>query len=285
MPDQPKGGDLAARELNASPHAGIGLRLSGVPVLLYHGIGTEEPSGSIRRSGKYTVTPEQFGEHLGLIRNLGLRIISLTELLQRRELDLRRTVAITFDDGLLSDFAQALPYLEKGSAVAHFFVNTAHVGEEGRMGWPEILELQRSGMVIGSHGHRHVDHSHSSVEVLVREMSQSRQILEQRLQRDVQYFAAPYGLVSRNLYSAAEQSGYSSVCTSHYWPARPGSQRVSRVAVCRHTSLGDLQSLLLGTPSPYLRQNLRGVVNYIPKRFLLRVRPSALGVDVPQEQS
>ena len=275
---------MAARGLNAWPHAGIGLRLSGVPVLLYHGIGTEERYGSARRSGKYTVTPEQFGEHLGLIRNLGLRIISLSELLQRSESELQRTVAITFDDGLLSDYTQALPYLEKASAVAHFFINTAHVGEEGRMGWPEILEVQRAGMVIGSHGHRHVDHSHSSIEVLVRQMSQSRQILEQRLQRDVKYFAAPYGLVSRNLYSAAEQSGYSCICTSHYWPARPGSQRVSRVAIYRRTSLGELQSLLLGRPGPYLPNNLRRVLNYIPKRFLLRVRPRMLGVDVLQEQ-
>ncbi len=284
MSDQPQGGDLAARELSASPHAISGLRLFGVPVLLYHGIGAEERPGSAPRSEKYTVTPRQFGEHLSLIRNLGLRIISLSELLRRTELDLRRTVAITFDDGLLSDFAQALPCLEKAGAVAHFFVNTAQVGEDGRMGWSEILELQRAGMIIGSHGHRHVDHSHSSSEVLARQMSQSRQILEQRLQRDVRYFAAPYGLVSRNLYTAAEQSGYSCVCTSHYWPARPGSRRVSRVAVYRHTSVRDLQSLLLGAPSPYLRSNLRAVVNYIPKQFLLRVSPSVLGVDVLQEQ-
>jgi peptidoglycan/xylan/chitin deacetylase (PgdA/CDA1 family) len=284
MSDQPKGADVAARELNPPPHAGIGLRLSGIPVLLYHGIGTEERPGSTPRFAKYAVTPEQFSEHLRLIRTLGLRIISLSELLQRPQPELIRAVAITFDDGLFSDYTQALPFLQKASAVAHFFVNTANVGEEGRMGWSEILELQRAGMIIGSHGHRHVDHSQNSPEILVRQMSQSRQILEQRLRQDVTFFAAPYGLVSRNLYTAARRSGYSCVCTSHYWPARPGSQRVSRVAIYRHTSLKDLQSLLLGTPGPYLRGNLQAVVKFIPRQFLLRVWPSALGVDVLQER-
>ena len=228
--------------------------------------------------------PEQFFEHLRLIRTLGLRIISLPELLHRPHPELMRTVAITFDDGLFSNYAQALPFLQKANAVAHFFVNTANVGEEGRMGWSEILELQRAGMIIGSHGHRHVDHSQSSLEALVRQMSQSRHVLEQRLQQDVTYFAAPYGLVSRNVYTAAQRSGFSCVCTSRCWPSRPGLRRVSRVAIYRHTSLRNLQSLLLGTAGPYLRCNLQAVVKYIPRRFLLHVRPSALGVDVLQEQ-
>lgn len=272
---------MAARELNASPLAG---RLSGVPVLLYHGIASG-PQEAPTRPGKYTVTPEQFGEHLELIGSLGLRIVSLSELLRGSQRDLTNTVAITFDDGLSSDFTHALPHLQKAGATAHFFVNTAQVGELGRMGWSEILELQRAGMIIGSHGHRHVDHSRPSVEILVRELSQSRQILEQRLRCNVEYFAAPYGLISRNLYTAAERSGYSGVCTSHFWPAKPGSRHISRVAVYNRTALERLESLLLGLPAPYLHENFRAAINYIPKQFLLRVRPSFLGVDVLQEQS
>jgi peptidoglycan/xylan/chitin deacetylase (PgdA/CDA1 family) len=280
-----KGGYLAARELELAPHERTRIRLSGIPVLLYHGISPQKRRGSPSSSDKYTVSREQFLQHLTLIRSLGLRIISLSELLTRAQPELGSAVAITFDDGTLSDYEQALPCLEKAGASAHFFINTGQVGYEGYMAWSQILDLKRAGMVIGSHGHWHVDHSQGSLEDLVRQMNQSRQMLEEKLKQDVMDFSAPYGLVNAKLYTAAAQAGYRSVCTSQYWPAQPGSTRIPRIALHRGTAIKQLKSLLLGAPGPYLRGALQAAVKYLPKHFLLRVRPSLLGVHVLREHS
>jgi peptidoglycan/xylan/chitin deacetylase (PgdA/CDA1 family) len=275
---------VAARKLDNTERANGGFFLSGVPVLLYHGIAGESGSSAREREQRYCVTADQFRAQLAMIRELGLRVIALDELLTGKVSASSPAVAITFDDGLWSDHAQALPLLQKAGATAHFFVNTSNVGRPGYMDWQQIVELDHAGMQIGSHGHEHVDHSRPPIPVLVRQMQRSREILEQRLQHPSAWFAAPYGLVSGRLFAAVERSGFGGICTSFCWPARPGFSRVNRVAVYEHTSLNEFRSLLTRAPGPYLRRNLRAAGKFIPKQFLLRVRPSALGVSVLQEQ-
>jgi len=193
-------------------------------------------------------------------------------------------VVITFDDGLASDHAISFPLLREAKAVAHFFINTANVGAPGHMNWAQIAKLHCAGMHIGSHGHEHADLSRLQNATLVHQLVHSRKILEGHLQDRISWFAAPYGLVSRSLFSAVTQSGYQGICTSHCWPAKPHSIRVPRIALYEDTTIEEFRSLLLGKPSPYLVRNLRAAGKYIPKQLLLRLRPSMLGVNVPQEE-
>jgi peptidoglycan/xylan/chitin deacetylase (PgdA/CDA1 family) len=275
---------VASRKLDNAARADGGFSLSGVPVLLYHGIAGGNGESAGEREQRYCVTTDQFRAQLATIRELGLQVITLDELAAEKMSISKPAVAITFDDGLWSDHARALPLLRQAGATAHFFVNTSNVGRPGYMDWQQIVELDRAGMQIGSHGHEHVDHSRPPIPVLVRQMRRSREILEQGLQHSADWFAAPYGLVSRKLFAAAEQSGFRGICTSSCWPARPCSSRVTRVAVYEHTSMSEFRSLVTRAAAPYLLRNLRAAGKFIPKQFLLRVRPSALGVNVLQEQ-
>lgn len=275
---------MGARELDSTPLADGGFFLSGVPVLLYHGIASGSDCSVGEQEQRYCVKPEQFRAQLAMISALGLRVITLDELLTRETSNSSPAVAITFDDGLGSDHLHALPLLQRAGMTAHFFINTLNVGRPRYMEWRQIVELDRAGMQIGSHGHEHVDHSRPPIPVLVRQLQRSREIIERRLQHPSPWFAAPYGLVSRRLFAAVAQSGFSGICMSSCWPARPGSSRVSRVAVYENTSMNEFQSLLTRAPGFYLRRNLRAARNFIPRQFLLRVRPSALGVNVLQEQ-
>ena len=51
---------MGARELEVPPRAGIELHLSGVPVLLYHGIGGDERLGSNPRLENTQSCPNNF---------------------------------------------------------------------------------------------------------------------------------------------------------------------------------------------------------------------------------
>ena len=186
---------MAARELDSTARADDGFVLSGVPVLLYHGIAGLGDNSAGEQERRYRVRAEQFGAQLAMIRELGIRVISLDELLNREANSSSPAVAITFDDGLWSDHVHALPLLQQAGVTAHFFINTSNVGRPGYTEWRQIAELDHAGMQIGSHGHEHVDHSRPPIPVLVRQMQRSREMIEQRLQHSSPWFAAPYGLV------------------------------------------------------------------------------------------
>jgi peptidoglycan/xylan/chitin deacetylase (PgdA/CDA1 family) len=274
---------VAARQLIGTIQGSGSFRLPGVPVLLYHGI-RENATGSVPSvEEKYYVTRELFREQLSLIRNLGLRVVGLPEIIERSLPSGQPAVAITFDDGLLSDYRYALPLLQEAGVTAHFFISTARVGTPRYMDWTEIDALHKAGMQIGSHGHHHADLSLPTLSVLIEELTRSRSLLEGRLDAPVLLFSAPYGLTSRRLFFAAEQSGFRGICTSRCWPAKPGVSWIARVPVYASTTITEFRALLEGQALTYFRRNLRAGSVYFPRKVLLRLNPKALGVNVLKE--
>jgi peptidoglycan/xylan/chitin deacetylase (PgdA/CDA1 family) len=254
-----------------------------VPVLLYHGI-RENENGSVPSvEEEYYVTRELFREQLSLIRNLGLRVVGLREIAEPTLPSNQPAVAITFDDGLFSDYQYALPLLQEASVSAHFFISTARIGTPRYMDWTEIDILQKAGMQIGSHGHHHADLSLPVLSVLIEELARSRNLLEGRLGVPISVFSAPYGLISRRLLCAAEQSGFRIVCTSRCWPAKPGVSLITRVPVYATTTIPKFRALLERQVLSYFRRTLQAGSVYFPKKVLLRLNPKALGVTVLKE--
>lgn len=254
-------------------------QLSRTPVLMYHGILSHGTQGR----DKYGVTQEAFGEQLLSLRKHELNIVSLSAL--REQEFARPSAVITFDDGLESDYSNAFPALAERQMTAHFFVNTTNVGKPGYMGWSQIREMDRTGMHIGSHGHQHVDHSQPSEIRLTAELRVSRQMLEDQLGHAVEWFAPPYGFVNRKTVRAARAAGFSGIVTSRIAMATPGRSVVPRIAIDATTSPREFHGIITGSIGPYLWRNLRAFSLYLPKQFLLRFKPSALGVNVLQEQS
>ncbi len=249
--------------------------ISGVPVLLYHEISAE---GALLRGDRFSVPVERFRAQVSLMSEAGSATLD-----QIRGGNARGNVGITFDDGLESDFAVALGVLKEKDLVAHFFINTANVGRAGYMSWAQIRELHRAGMHIGSHGHRHICLTEVTDDVLASELSRSRQILEDELQTSVSWFAAPYGLISPRVVRAAQQAGYTGICTSRCWPAREGGETTPRVAVSRDTSMRQFRALVQRKPMIYWRRNLAAAAKYVPRRVIVRVRPNILGVSVSRQ--
>ena len=254
-----------------------GPAIAGVPILLYHGIAERAPSG-----GKYCVSPADFRAQLGDLLAKGRLPVYVRE---ATSVPLaKRPAAISFDDGLASDYQSAFPLLAEHGVPATFFVNTANIGSPGFLGWEEMREMQRAGMSFGSHGHFHVCLLGLNVESCAAQLRLSRQLLEQKLGSAVACFSAPYGLLNARVIAAARQAGFSVICSSRNWPARPGEAVHGRIAIYRHTSLSEFRELLSCSLPRLARRRLREAALAIPKRIMLGLRPQWLGVAVPQPE-
>jgi peptidoglycan/xylan/chitin deacetylase (PgdA/CDA1 family) len=246
---------------------------------MYHGI----VASGTASADKYGVSQGKFHRHMDELTKQRLQIATLAELRGGR-VD-SRSVVITFDDGLISDFATVFPVLAQRSLTAHFFVNTANVGKPGYMNWTQIREMDGAGMQIGSHGHQHVDHSQPSEQTLIKELRMSREMLQAELGHAVDWFAPPYGFVNRKTVRAAEAAGFSGVATSRIALAEAGNTMVPRIAIEASTTDQEFRAIILGRGSIYLKRNLRAIGLYFPKQLLLRYKPSVLGINVLQEHA
>jgi peptidoglycan/xylan/chitin deacetylase (PgdA/CDA1 family) len=249
---------------------GWGLRLRGVPVLIYHGVAGATEAHRVPPDDKYWILEDTFRDHLALVRRAGYSAALLGDVWRHHRPPASPSVVLSVDDGRACDYATTYPRLLDAGVRAEFFVNTASIGTPGFLEWSHVAEMHRTGMSFQSHGHDHVSMIGLSPAALRRQLADSKRILEGRLGSPVDFLAVPYGLLSRRVVGAAEEAGYLGICTSRAWPASPGARIVNRVVVHRHTTLDDLGRLLRRHPAPYLRAAARGALVYAPTRLLLR---------------
>ncbi len=115
-----------------------------------------------------------------------------------------RTVAITFDDSY-RDNLFAARVLARYGLPATFFLPTAFVGTERifdwdrhlprmpNLTWDDVQELSTMGFEISSHTVTHANLGKVSFDQAQREIIESKQTLESRLDRPVRWLAYPFG--------------------------------------------------------------------------------------------
>jgi peptidoglycan/xylan/chitin deacetylase (PgdA/CDA1 family) len=269
---------MAESQLASARYEQPRLRLRGVPVFMYHGLAPSDAVAAPSRERKYWLRPGQFKEHLDQIRSRGYQVRQLGESWAEGTATVggTSTAVITFDDGLASAYEIAYPLLLEAAVRADFFVNTGTIGKPGFLTWAQMGEMRRAGMSFQSHSHDHVYLTWLAGGALEQQLRRSKRMLEDRLGQRVDFLSAPYGEVNRRLVKVARQEGYQAVCGSWYWPARPGAQVVSRVAINCHIGIQEFRRLLTGSPIAYIPRAARGCLMYLPKRLVLRFRPSPL---------
>lgn len=267
---------MAESQLASARHDQPRLRLQGVPVFVYHGLAASDAIDALSRERKYWLRRGLFREHLDQIRSCGYQVRRLGEVWNNETSTPWRasTAVLTFDDGLASAYEVAYPLLLEAAARADFFVNTATVGRPGFLNWAQMGEMQRAGMAFQSHGHDHVYLTWLAEGALEQQLRRSKQMLEDRLGQRVDFLSAPYGDMNSQVVRVSQKEGYKAVCSSWSWPARPGLPVVSRVGIGHHTTPRNFRRLLTGSPAGYVLRVARGCLMYIPKRLVLRFRPS-----------
>jgi peptidoglycan/xylan/chitin deacetylase (PgdA/CDA1 family) len=142
---------------------------------------------------------------------MGFTFIGLDQGLEicRKERFTRPTMTVTFDDGDLTVYRNALPILEELNIPAFLYLTADYVNKgknyQSRnplpiMTWDHAREWVRSGQGVGSHALTHVALRGCSESHLMHECTRSKQILEENLQVPIRHFSYPYGQHSGRTY-------------------------------------------------------------------------------------
>ncbi len=216
--ENPQGGNYAKESLNMD---GV------IPILMYHSISRQSGAAFFR---PYAVPPERFAEQMAYLYNNGYTTLGVTQLIEARQKNHipERCVVITFDDGFADFYVDALPVLKRYNQTASVYITTGYVGatslwmqpDEGNrpmLTWEQIKAIQEAGVEIGAHSHTHPQQLDVlPVNKAYSEITRSKELLEQQLDRPILSFAYPHGCHSPSLCQMLKRAGYTSACAVKY---------------------------------------------------------------------
>jgi peptidoglycan/xylan/chitin deacetylase (PgdA/CDA1 family) len=125
--------------------------------------------------------------------------------------------AITFDDGFESFYSNALSVLDDYHMKVTVFPIAGYVGKTSRwdvlprqqhLSAPQIREISDRGHEIGSHTVTHVNLTFLSDSDVVRELADSKKILEDITGKPVVSLSFPFGFWNRRVWKLAQEMGY-----------------------------------------------------------------------------
>jgi len=233
-----------------------------VPVFMYHHV-------SPHKSDMVTVTPDVFEAQMRFLAEAGYKTLSADEVLDYilgMSAINEKAVAITFDDGYLDNYIYVFPILKKYNIKATIFIVTDWVEEaskaqgsrgkgqgviapshqEGKeliakgqthqviMNWDMVKEMQESGLIdFYSHTMTHRKCAELSDAELMRELQDSKRVIEQRLNEPCAYLCWPKGSHNANSIKIAKGVGYQALFTTKRGVVKTGSDKFSieRIAV------------------------------------------------------
>jgi peptidoglycan/xylan/chitin deacetylase (PgdA/CDA1 family) len=196
-------------KLRVTPQA-VKHHIRPVPILMYHCI-------SAGRNSLY-VEPERFALQLRNLLKQGYTPITARELVNAWVSGTplpSRPVVLTFDDGYRDNYTNAFPLLKKYRVKATLFVITGAVGKPNYLTWPQIEEMEKSGLVdVESHTVHHPDMSKLTPEQARMELTVSKAMLEAHLHQPVTLFAYPMGKYRPFLFPLLRKAGYQAAFTT-----------------------------------------------------------------------
>jgi peptidoglycan/xylan/chitin deacetylase (PgdA/CDA1 family) len=244
-------------------------------ILGFHKVGEPPPDGW---DTWFYIPEATFVEYLSHLQESGWQVIDLATFLEGLAVPNRlpeRAVLLTFDDGYRSMLTVALPWLLRFGYPAVLFVPTDFIGErntfddaepkEQLCGWDDLVELERQGVSVQSHGASHRPLSDLTSVEQEEELRQSKATLEAGLGKRVEVFSYPYGddgvssypygkvgsnsQILRKVRETLMRVGYRAACLYGGGPIRlppADSYRLARLAIGPDS---DLQEELRGDHS------------------------------------
>lgn len=191
----------------------------GLRVLNYHSITALPVSGD-----RYQMTTprELFDGQMRFLKESGYKVLTCGEAFSAvgKSASLPpRTICITFDDGFKDNLVNALPVLRKYGFKATIFLTIDFIGkDDSYLDWKDIDELAMTGLFsFGSHAMSHRKLSLLGDDEIIKEIGDSKKILEDRIKAPVDIFAYPfgcYGSFDDRSITAVRDSGYKAAVTT-----------------------------------------------------------------------
>lgn len=188
------------------------INLQNIPILNYHKVDIlnhalsvspqefEEQMEYLYKNGYHTITPDQLMAYLKSCKELP-----------------DKPILITFDDGYLDNYTNAYPILKKYGFTATIFLVTNLVNHDDRfMTWDQVREMQKNGIVFGSHTANHKSLTALSKKEIMSELSESRDELTRQLGKAPKYFAYPTGTYNPEIEEMVRANKYKAAFTIEY---------------------------------------------------------------------
>jgi len=219
-------------------------------VLCYHAV---QPNWT----APMCMSPEAFTAHGNwLAKRPVVPLQDSVKLLDRKGRLPRGMLALTFDDGFSSLYEHALRVLTRHRLPATVFLVAQTLTESGQdVDWvdkppaaklttltiDQILEMRAAGVRFESHSYAHTDLTQLGFKECVRDLRDSRELLESLLGEHVRLLAYPRGRQTEGVRRAAEQAGYSHAFTLPEHREPDGPYCVPRVGIYHGNSVTHLR--------------------------------------------
>lgn len=184
-----------------------------VPVLMYHNVDQNW------RESKLSVSPQSFRRQMEFLVRNKYNIVSLHKLKQLQSCNKpipRKTVAITFDDGYENNYTNAFGVLKEYNIPAAIFVVLNKIGRSGYLTWPQVEEMTKNNIEIGSHTLSECYLPDIKDEAqLKREIYDSRRMLKERIPEAGDFIAYCSGGFNENIRQIVIDAGYDGACATN----------------------------------------------------------------------
>lgn len=186
-----------------------------VPVIMYHHV---EPEYLADENGhtSLNVNPEYFDMQMNYLAQNGYHTLSAEALVQALIAGTPlpdKSVVVTLDDGYQDVYDYAFPILKKYHITASLMIPTGLVGTTSGtneyLTWSELAQMRATGSIlIYSHTVTHAALGLISDKDIRREISQSQQMLQQKLGTTYPILTYPYGSYSDSAIRIAKELGF-----------------------------------------------------------------------------
>lgn len=197
-----------------------------VPILVYHRV-TDSPHPALR---EFAVRPAAFRRQMRALRRAGWKTPTLDQFVaarrEGRELP-ARSVLITFDDAYAELEEKALPALASNGLTATVYASPGCLGvdsdllradeyTEGArlMDGDALRRVTAAGLTVGSHSLSHKRLTTLDDARLAEEVTGSRELLGEVLDRETRHFAYPFGDHDDRTVAAVAAAGFTSAVTT-----------------------------------------------------------------------
>lgn len=188
-------------------------KVTKIPILLYHHVKERENVDKVR----FSIEPTEFEKQMKWLYKKRYQSISISDMASYYTKELAipdKPICITFDDGYYDNFSSAFPILKKYQFNATIFISTDRInGNNSKsnpkyLSWFNIHEMARDGFSFESHSCSHQSMTELSNEAVQYEVLSSKEIIENKLQTQVQYFCYPFGKTNDRVNQLVEKNGY-----------------------------------------------------------------------------
>jgi peptidoglycan/xylan/chitin deacetylase (PgdA/CDA1 family) len=175
-----------------------------IPVLNYHSIG-------VSKGNTLVLDPKKLTQQMEFLAEQGYSPLTLSDfilLLEKKKAAPAKPVLLTFDDGYIDNYEQAMPILKRHGFPATIFISPGTIGQENKVNWKQIKEMQEAGWDIQPHGMTHPHLPKLTAAEQKEEITQARRLIEEQLGTKADIFCYPFGEFNKQTLTILKEEGF-----------------------------------------------------------------------------